>query len=163
VEAFLQDDDDLECYRESTENGAVKFVLPGAFQPGTLILKATLGFSEIVGLRHATGWAGFSPEVCVGSVGKAKQSWVGLNATKHFSESNVLGSAAYFSPLAAVPAYGPVAVEVTSAVSDWVKNPQNNHGLILTPAGVPAPKDEGYSTCWSGIGNVVLEIEYIAP
>ena len=167
VGALLKDFDGVGCYLEANESGAVKFLLPNELQPGTVVQHATLRFSEVIGGNGTTGISGGAPDVCAGSVGKAKQSWAGLNAGNHYSSQNALGSTAYFSPISSVPPVGPIALDVTSAVSEWVKNSQSNHGLIFTSAPVLAPildeDDNGYSYCWSGIGNVVLEIEYIAP
>ena len=155
---------EFACWRGGTTNAALRFGLLSQEVPGgAVVLKAELRFQDLISDHQAAGVAGYNPETCVGAVGKAKQSWTGLGNAAHFSTKNVLGTTAYYAPIGSIAAYPSPSADVTSAVNEWMKNPASNHGLILVPAALPAPKGYGASSCDSGIGNVVLEIEYIAP
>lgn len=104
---------------------------------------------------------GPTPTSCVSAVGKANKDWTGLDVGNH-STSTSLGSSAYYTPLTSLGAYSPLQVDVTSAVQGWVKNASSNHGLIVMPVSPPAP-DDGQGQCLSGLGNFVVEINYLAP
>lgn len=162
VGSYLVDDEDEDCYREGNYSGAVKFDLQSKLPPGAAIQKAELVFLTAFMDYGATGWASPAPSSCVKNVGKAKQEWSGLLGSAHFYDKNVLTGPGYFSPITSMFSFGALNADVTSTVKDWVKNPGNNHGFILTPVGAPHPSGDGNGRCESGLGNFQLNIHYFA-
>ncbi len=163
VGSYIVDNNDKDCFRQGNYSGGVKFGQP-LLPPGAVMQKAVLKFAEIFTDYGASGVATNYKLFCVGGVGKAKQDWTGLNGTNHFVGKDVLYSSAYNSPLSSLSGWGTSPeVDVTAAVSLWIKYPEQNHGFILTPASAPTPAVDGAGTCESGVGNFQLELYYFVP
>jgi hypothetical protein len=153
--------DEIKCAGLFTHSGGVKFPQP-PLPPGAVVQKALLKFSKFYMDFRATGKAlGAKPQSCVATLGKAKQDWSGLNNASHFS-STYLATSAYSQPVTSLSQFFNQA-DVTTVVSDWVKNPSHNHGLILAPVSPPEPSVTGQGECTSGLGGFQLEILYLAP
>lgn len=149
------------CYKEGQYSAGVKFNVQPDLLPGAVIQKAVLRFSKVYIDYKSPGIAGSPPYSCVSAVGEAKQDWSGLSNGNHFS-SQFLATPSNNIPIASVGT-AQSQVDVTAAVSDWFKHPENNHGFILTPASAPVPKQPGTGECLSGLGNFELDIYYFAP
>jgi hypothetical protein len=163
VGGYLVDDDDDDCFKQGDYSGGVKFPHP-TLLANAVVQKAVLKFSQVFTDYRASGVATNYKLFCVGGVGKAKQDWTGLDTGNHFAGSHVLSSKLYNSPMASLSGWDSTPeVDVTSAVNNWIKHPDQNHGFILTPLGVPKPAVDGSGICESGAGNFQLEIYYFAP
>ena len=149
------------CHKEGQYSAGVKFNVQPGLLPGAVIQKAVLRFSKVYMDYKSPGIAGSPPYTCVSAVGKAKQDWSGLSNGNHFS-SQFLATSSNNAPIASIGT-AQSQVDVTSAVSEWFKYPENNHGFILTPASAPVPKQSGTGECLSGLGNFELDIYYFAP
>jgi len=158
VGSYIVDDNNQDCFRQGDYSGAVKFAIP-ILQPGAVFQKAVLKFSSVFNDYEASGLATNYKHFCVDGVGKAKQDWTGLG-NNLFLGDNVLY--AYNVPLTSLSAWQ-LSLDVTSAVSNWLKHPNQNHGFILTPSSAPSPLTDGHGTCMSGVGNFQLEIYYFIP
>lgn len=156
VGSYLVDDDD--CYREGYYWGGVQFDLKAGLPFEIAIQKAELSFSKAFMDYGATGWAGGKPISCIKSIGNAKSDWSGLSAGNHFASKSPFSSSFYVS---VSPFVG--QVDVTTFVKGWLKNPAGNHGLVLLAASAPHPSGDGSGECLSGLGNVQLNIYYLAP
>ncbi|MDP1546378.1 MAG: Ig-like domain-containing protein [Anaerolineales bacterium] len=153
---------DTECFKDILYSGAIKFDPAKSLPPNAVVQSAVLTFSKIFMDYGATGWAGGKPTSCVASIGKAKQSWTQLVGPNHFADNTNLYT--YNSPLTSLNSFMALKADVTSAVSSWVKHPENNHGFILNPSSAPLPgPGNGTGECTSGLGNFQLEINYFAP
>jgi hypothetical protein len=160
VGSYIVDNDDKDCFRQGDYSGAVKFLIP-ALQPGAVFHKATLKFSSVFTDYGASGLATNYKLFCANGVGKAKQDWTALGSN-HFLGKNVLSS--YNTPFASLSSWDfSPELDVTSAVGNWLKHPEQNHGFILTPASAPSPLIDGSGKCESGVGDFQLEIFYFVP
>jgi len=153
--------DDLVCYEEGQYSSGVKFNIQPGLIPGATIQKAVLKFSKVYMDYKSPGIAGSPPYTCASVIGKAKQDWSGLSNGNHFS-NQYLATLSNNSPIASLGT-AQSQVDVTAAVSDWFKHPENNHGFILTPASAPKPQVPGTGKCLSGLGNFQLDLYYFAP
>ena len=163
VGSYIVDDDDEDCFRQGDYSGAVKFGSPG-LPLDAIVQRAVLKFSSLFTDYGASGVATNYKLFCVGGVGKAKQDWTGLGDASHFVNKNVLSSSAYNNPITSLSGWNNAPeVDVTSAVKNWIKNPQQNYGFILTPLSAPSPAVDGSGICESGAGNFQLEIHYFTP
>lgn len=164
VGGFIVDDDDEDCFKQGDYSGGVKFGLPPALPPGAFIQKVVLKFSEVFTDYQVSGLATNIQPVCWSGVGKAEQDWTGLGDEKHFVGKNILMGYVYGGPFASLSEWNNAPqVDVTSIVNNWIKHPDQNYGFIFYPAPVEGPYGNGSSTCYTGVGNVQLEIHYFAP
>ena len=133
VGSYFVDDEEQDCYREGNYSAGVKFAQP-VLPPGAVLQKAILKFSTMFMDYGATGLAAPSPSSCVAGVGKAKKDWSVLNADNHFAGNNsALSAPANNAPIASLSLFASLQVDVTSAMNEWLKNVQTNHGFILIP------------------------------
>ncbi len=150
--------DDENCYREGSYGAAIRFGQIGLL-PGAVVQKATFNFSAGTVEYGATGMAiGYKPASCAANVGLAKQDWTGLAGTNHFTGKNVASD-----PLTSISPFISASVDVTSAASDWLAHPENNHGLVLGPTDAPVPNEDGSGKCFSQLTSESLVIDYFAP
>lgn len=160
VGSYIVDDDDADCFRKGNYSGAVKFQIT-KLQPGAVFQKATLRYASVFSDYEASGLATNYKLFCAQSVGRANQDWTGLG-NNHFVGGNVLSS--YNSPLTPLSNWQFSAeIDVSVAVSNWLKHPEQNHGFIFMPASAPHPLVDGSGTCLSGVDNFQLEISYFVP
>ena len=162
VGSYIVDDDDGDCFKQGDYSGGVKFGQPD-LPTGAIVQKAVLKYSDLFTQYKASGVATNYKLFCVSGVGKAKQDWTKLGSN-HFVGKNILFSVTYNTPLTTLSGWGTKPeVDVTSVVKGWIKNPLQNHGLILTPASAPKPATDGSGICESAVGNFQLEIYYFIP
>ena len=163
VGSYIVDDDGADCFRQGDYSGGVEFATP-VLPTGAVIQKALLKFSDLHTEYGSSGVATNFKLFCVDGVGKAKQDWVGQGSPIHFFGDNILLWSAYLDPITSVSGWDHTPeVDVTYAVNNWIKNPGQNHGFILTPANAPGPSGDGHGECLSQVGNFQLEIYYFAP
>lgn len=162
--AYNVDSDSEDCLQNVYYNGAVKFKIAVSQLPaGAVMQKATLRFTPSLKLFSVLLYSdgdplSGGPLSCVAAVGRATQAWSGLSDADHWINFHGLG--AYGAPTISVSDAGPIALNVTAVVADWLKNPGSNHGFIVYGENPPSGPS---ARCVSSQTNFQLDIDYFVP